>query len=59
VLERRQGADAGRDAGLEDEVNNHWAELFKAHSSRPSLVWEPSWALVLMAVATRVLLFKR
>ena len=30
MLERRQGADAGRDAGLEDEVDNHWGMLFKA-----------------------------
>ena len=30
VLERQQGADAGGYSGLEDEVNNHWAELFKA-----------------------------
>jgi type IV secretion system protein TrbI len=28
VLERQQGADAGGYSGLEDEVNNHWAELF-------------------------------
>jgi type IV secretion system protein VirB10 len=30
VLERQQGADAGGYAGLEDEVDNHWTELFKA-----------------------------
>lgn len=30
VLERQQGADAGGYSGLEDEVHNHWAELFKA-----------------------------
>jgi type IV secretory pathway VirB10-like protein len=30
VLEREQGADAGGYSGLEDEVDNHWAELFKA-----------------------------
>jgi hypothetical protein len=30
VLERLQGADAGGYSGLEDEVDNHWAELFKA-----------------------------
>ena len=30
VLERQQGADAGGHSGLEDEVDNHWAELFKA-----------------------------
>ena len=30
VLERQQGADAGGSSGLEDEVDNHWAELFKA-----------------------------
>jgi len=30
VLERQQGADAGGYAGLEDEVDNHWAELLKA-----------------------------
>ena len=30
VLERQQGADEGGYSGLEDEVDNHWAELFKA-----------------------------
>lgn len=30
VLERQAGADAGGFSGLEDEVDNHWAELFKA-----------------------------
>ncbi|HWX26674.1 MAG TPA: TrbI/VirB10 family protein [Steroidobacteraceae bacterium] len=30
VLERQQGADAGGYSGLKDEVDNHWAELFKA-----------------------------
>src|SRR5882757_3686918 len=30
VLERQQGADAGGYSGLEDEVDNHWGELFKA-----------------------------
>jgi type IV secretory pathway VirB10-like protein len=30
VLEHQQGADAGGYSGLEDEVDNHWAELFKA-----------------------------
>ena len=30
VLERQQGADVGGHSGLEDEVDNHWAELFKA-----------------------------
>jgi type IV secretory pathway VirB10-like protein len=30
LLERQQGADAGGYSGLEDEVDNHWAELFKA-----------------------------
>jgi type IV secretion system protein VirB10 len=30
VLERQQGADVGGYSGLEDEVDNHWAELFKA-----------------------------
>ena len=30
VLERQQGADAGGHSGLEDEVDNHWPELFKA-----------------------------
>jgi type IV secretion system protein VirB10 len=30
VLERQQGADAGGYSGLEDEVDNHWAELFKS-----------------------------
>jgi type IV secretion system protein TrbI len=30
VLERQQGADAGGYSGLQDEVDNHWVELFKA-----------------------------
>jgi len=30
VLERQQGADAAGYSGLEDEVDNHWTELFKA-----------------------------
>ena len=30
VLERQPGADSAGYAGLEDEVDNHWAELFKA-----------------------------
>lgn len=30
VLERQAGADASGYAGLEDEVDNHWGELFKA-----------------------------
>ena len=30
VLERQQGADAGGHSGLEDEIDNHWPELFKA-----------------------------
>jgi type IV secretion system protein VirB10 len=30
VLERQQGADAGGYSGLQDEVDNHWPELFKA-----------------------------
>ena len=30
VLERQQGADAAGYSGLEDGVDNHWAELFKA-----------------------------
>ncbi len=30
VLERQQGADAGGYSGLEDEIDNHWGELFKA-----------------------------
>ena len=30
VLERQQGADTGGNAGLEDEVDQHWGELFKA-----------------------------
>jgi type IV secretion system protein TrbI len=30
VLERQQGADSGGSSGLEDEVDNHWTELFKA-----------------------------
>lgn len=30
VLERQAGADASGYAGLEDEVDNHWGELFRA-----------------------------
>jgi len=30
VLERQPGADAAGYAGLEDEVDNHWGESFKA-----------------------------
>jgi len=30
VLERQQGADAGGYSGLEDDVDNHWSELFQA-----------------------------
>jgi type IV secretory pathway VirB10-like protein len=30
VLERQQGSDTGGYSGLEDEVDNHWIELFKA-----------------------------
>ncbi|OMI06909.1 conjugal transfer protein TraI [Bradyrhizobium brasilense] len=30
VLERQPGADKAGYAGLEDQVDNHWAELFKA-----------------------------
>lgn len=30
VLERQQGADAGGDSGLEDEVDNHWKQLLGA-----------------------------
>ena len=30
VLERQQGADSRGYSGLEDEVDNHWGELFKA-----------------------------
>jgi type IV secretion system protein TrbI len=30
VLERQPGADAGGYAGLQDDVDNHWLELFKA-----------------------------
>jgi len=30
VLERQQGADTGGHAGLEDGVDQHWGELFKA-----------------------------
>jgi len=30
VLERQPGADAEGNAGLEDEVDNHWGTLFKA-----------------------------
>ncbi|MDN3275973.1 TrbI/VirB10 family protein [Frankia sp. RB7] len=30
VLERQQGADTAGYSGLQDEVDNHWGELFKA-----------------------------
>jgi type IV secretory pathway VirB10-like protein len=30
VLERQQGADTAGQSGLEDDVDNHWGELFKA-----------------------------
>jgi type IV secretion system protein VirB10 len=30
ILERQPGADAGGYSGLEDRVNNHWGQLFKA-----------------------------
>jgi type IV secretion system protein VirB10 len=30
VLERQPGADIAGNAGLQDEVDNHWGELFKA-----------------------------
>ena len=30
VLERQPGANTAGNAGLEDEVDNHWRELFKA-----------------------------
>jgi type IV secretory pathway VirB10-like protein len=30
VLERQQGADAGGFSGLEDEVDHHWGQLFRA-----------------------------
>jgi type IV secretion system protein VirB10 len=30
VLERQRGADTGGYAGVEDQVDNHWFELFKA-----------------------------
>ncbi|WP_065754450.1 TrbI/VirB10 family protein [Bradyrhizobium paxllaeri] len=30
VLERKPGADAAGYAGLEDQIDNHWGELFKA-----------------------------
>jgi type IV secretion system protein TrbI len=30
VLERQPGADTAGNAGLEDEVDSHWRELFKA-----------------------------
>jgi len=30
VLERQQGADSGGYSGLEDEIDDHWGELFKA-----------------------------
>jgi type IV secretion system protein VirB10 len=30
VLERQPGGDPAGNAGLEDEVDNHWRELFKA-----------------------------
>jgi type IV secretion system protein TrbI len=32
VLERQPGADTAGNAGLEDDVDNHWGELFKAAS---------------------------
>ena len=32
VLERQPGADTAGNGGLEDEVDNHWRELFKAAS---------------------------
>jgi type IV secretion system protein TrbI len=30
VLDRQQGADSAGNAGLQDEVDHHWGELFKA-----------------------------
>lgn len=30
VLERQPGADTAGNAGLEDQVDNHWGEFFKA-----------------------------
>ena len=30
ILERQPGADTGGYAGLQDEVDHHWGELFKA-----------------------------
>ena len=30
VLERQPGADTAGNAGLQDEVDNHWPELFRA-----------------------------
>ena len=46
VLERQQGADAEGYSGLEDEVNNHWGELFKAALYRPSSALGQSWGPV-------------
>src|SRR3982750_2777802 len=43
VLERQPGADAAGYAGLEDQVNNHWGELFKARRFRPFLPSVPNW----------------
>ena len=38
VLERQPGADTGGYAGLQDEVDNHWGELFKA-AAAVDLAW--------------------
>ena len=42
VLERQLGADAGGYSGLEDEVDNHWGDLFKAALLSTVLAWGQS-----------------
>ena len=58
VLERQQGADAGGYSGLEDEVDNHWAELFKAALLSTILGVGASLDLAQIPAATRIL-FRR
>jgi type IV secretion system protein VirB10 len=59
LLECRQGADAAGYSGLEDEVDNHWAELLKAALPSTILgVWERSLARGQIAAATPIL-FRR